>query len=251
MTIVAVVALGLPAAPVAAQTTDDPRIDAIIEKMDDLYRSKSSYADIEMEIVTRHWQRTLKMEAWTQGQEKTFIRIQSPRKEAGMGTLRIDNEMWNYLPRVNKVIKVPPSMMSSSWMGSDFTNDDLVNEVTLRDDYTVEFTTVDSPRDSVLYVKATPHEGVPVVWGWYIMAVKEESYLPLWEEYYDEQGRMMRRAEFSDVRTVDGRTIPTTMAMIPQSDEKKGNKTVIRYKEIRFDIPVDDDTFSLRNLRTQ
>ena len=228
----------------------DPRIDEIIDTMDDLYRSESSYAHMQMQIVTKHWERTLEMEAWTEGLDKTFIRVLSPRKEAGMGTLRLDREMWNYLPKVNKVIKVPPSMMSSSWMGSDFTNDDLVSEVTLADDYTVEFTTIASPREGVLYLKATPHEGVPVVWGYYIMAVQEESYLPLWEEYYDEKGQAMRRAEFSDVRTFGGRTLPTTMTMIPQSKEKEGNRTVIRYEEIEFDIPIGSDVFSLRNLRS-
>jgi outer membrane lipoprotein-sorting protein len=244
-------AVALVAAPRGAAQDRDPRIDEIIDKLDDLYRSKSSYAVIEMDIVTPHWERTLKMEAWTEGLDKTFIRIQAPRKEEGMGTLRIDNEMWNYLPKVNKVIKVPPSMMSSSWMGSDFTNDDLVNEVTLREDYVVEFATVDSPQPGLLYIKATPKEGVPVVWGYYITAVREDSYLPVWEEYYDDDGRAMRRAEFSDVGTFDGRTLPATMTMTPLSEEKKGHRTTLRYKEIEFNVDIENDIFTLRNLRSR
>lgn len=237
------------ALPAAAQTTDVD-VDAIIDKLDALYRSESSHATIDMDIVTPHWERTLSMEAWTEGEDRTFIRIHSPRKEAGMGTLRIDREMWNYLPKVNKVIKIPPSMMSSSWMGSDFTNDDLVNEATLREDYTVEAITVDDPQPGTIYIKATPHEGVPVVWGWYVTALDQESYLPKWEEYYDEKGDMMRRAEFSDIRTFDGRTLPTVMTMIPMSDEKKGNRTTLRYKDIDFDIDIEGDIFTLRNLRS-
>lgn len=225
-------------------------IKTIIRTMDDLYRSKSSHSTISMHIVTQHWERTLDMEAWTLGQDKTFIRIHAPRKEAGVGTLRIDQEMWNYLPKVNKVIKVPPSMMSSSWMGSDFTNDDLVNEATLADDYDVEFTTVDDPDSSLVYVKATPHEDVPVVWGFYVIAIERDSYLPVWERYYDDGGKLMRTAEFSDVRTFGDRTVPSVMKMTPHSDEKKGNYTEIRYSDVEFDVPVGDDVFSLRHLRS-
>ena len=141
-------------------------INQIIKKIDELYRSESSYSEVEMEIVTPRWQRTLSMKMWTKGMKKTFIRILSPRKEKGMGTLRIGNEMWNYLPKVNKVMKVPPSMMMGSWMGSDFTNDDLVDEISYLEDYTYEFEEVESPREGLLYIKAVPDEDVPVVWGY-------------------------------------------------------------------------------------
>lgn len=247
--LIALLAMVVATGTSVAQTRDHD-IDEIIKKMDELYRSESSWSEIEMQIVTPHWERTLTMEAWTEGLDKTLIRVHSPRKEKGMGTLRIDKEMWNYLPKVNKVIKVPPSMMSSSWMGSDFTNDDIVSEVTLVDDYDVEFTTVEDPEPGLLYVKATPHEGVPVVWGYYVMAIREADYLPVWEHYYDEKGRMMRSSVFSDIRTFDGRTLPTVMEMIPHSESKKGNKTVVRYVDIKFDAAVDDDVFTLRNLRT-
>lgn len=239
----------VPPALVTAQPTGAD-VDAIIAKLDELYRSKSSHAMIEMEIVTPHWERTLELEAWTEGLDRTFIRVHAPRKEAGMATLRIDREMWNYLPRINKVIKVPPSMMSSSWMGSDFTNDDLVNEVTLREDYTVELITIDDPEPRMLYIKATPHEGVPVVWGHYVTAVREGSYLPVWEEYYDDDGRATRRAEFSDVGTFDGRTIPATMTMISLSEQREGHRTTLRYTDIEFDVDVDNNVFTLRNLRS-
>ena len=108
----------------SAQNASQADVEEIVKKIDELYRSDSSYAEVEMQIVTPHWERTLRMIAWTEGMEKTFIRITSPPKEMGVATLRISNEMWNYLPRTNKVMKVPPSMMMSSWMGSDFTNDE-------------------------------------------------------------------------------------------------------------------------------
>ncbi|MFZ5979884.1 MAG: outer membrane lipoprotein-sorting protein, partial [Candidatus Zixiibacteriota bacterium] len=119
---------------VGAEEYTDADIKRLIHEVDTLYRSEASYAELEMEIITPHWQRTLAMDSWTEGMDKTFIRIKEPLKEKGVATLRIDNEMWNFLPKTNKVMKIPPSMMMSSWMGSDFTNDDLVKEFSLFED---------------------------------------------------------------------------------------------------------------------
>jgi outer membrane lipoprotein-sorting protein len=220
----------------------------IMVRMDELYRSESSYSDVEMEIVTPNWQRTLHMNIWTEGVDKTFIRILAPKKEKGVGTLRLSNEMWNYFPKTNKIMKIPPSMMMGSWMGSDFTNDDIVKEVTYLDDYTYEWMNIDSPEAGVLYIKCTPKEGVPVVWGHLVMAIREADYLPLWEKYYDEKNRLMRTLTFSDIRDYGDRTLPATMEVIPV--KKDGHKTVVRYTSAEFDIPLDDDVFSIRNLRS-
>ena len=127
-----------------------------------------------MEIVTPHWQRTMAMDAWSIGMDKTFIRIKSPAKDKGIATLRIENEMWNYLPKTNKVIKVPPSMMMSSWMGSDFTNDDLVREFSLFEDYSYEMIRPENAVDSLLYVNCIPREDLPVVWGNVVIAAPVE-----------------------------------------------------------------------------
>lgn len=222
---------------------------AIVKKMDELYRSSSSAATVEMEITTPQWTRTLKMKAWSSGMDKTFIRIMEPKKETGIATLRIGNEMWNFLPNTNKVIKIPPSMMMGSWMGSDFTNDDLVKEYTFINDYTFELTTVDNPQEGAVYVKCTPKEGVPVVWGYIIIAVLEKDYTPLWEKFYDEKGQLMREMNFKDTKTFGKKTIPSVMELIPS--HKPGNKTTIRYLDIQFDIKLDEQIFSLRNLRTE
>ena len=220
----------------------------ILQKMDELYRAESSYSEVTMEIVTPRWERTLEMTVWTEGEEKTFIRIHSPRKEEGMGTLRIGNEMWNYLPKTNKVMKIPPSMMMGSWMGSDFTNDDIVNEITYLDDYTYDWTIVDSPEEGILYIKLTPKEDVPVVWGHLVMAVREDGLLPVWERYYDEKDRLMRTMKFSEVRQFGSRTLPSTMEVVPA--KKEGHRTTVRYTEARFDVPLEDGIFTLRNLRS-
>lgn len=223
-------------------------IKVILEKMDELYRSKTSRSEVTMDILTPHWERTLQMTVWTEGLKKTFIRINSPRKEKGMGTLRIGNEMWNYLPKSNKVMKIPPSMMMGSWMGSDFTNDDLVNEITYLKDYTYEWATVESPKPDLLYIKLTPKEGVPVVWGYFILAVRESDFLPVWEAYYDEKDRLMRTMKFSDIRQFGKRTVPSTMEIIPAN--KEGHRTTARYDEAEFDVPLEDDIFTLRYLRS-
>ena len=221
----------------------------IVQKIDELYRASSSYAKMEMEITTPHWQRTLRMETWTEGTDKTFIRITEPKKEAGTATLRLGNEMWNYLPKTNKVIKIPPSMMMSSWMGSDFTNNDLVQEFTLLEDYHFKIVQPDTSRERYLCIRAVPREGKPIVWGKQLITVREEDYIPVREEYYDEQGELMRVLKFRDIRQLGEREIPTEMVMIPKT--KEDHKTIIRYLDAEFNIEIEKKIFSLRNLRSQ
>jgi outer membrane lipoprotein-sorting protein len=229
-------------------TVTDADVKQVIKDIDELYRSTSSYSEIEMEIVTPHWQRTLAMNCWTQGMDKTFLRLTAPRKEKGVATLRIENEMWNYLPKTNKVIKVPPSMMMSSWMGSDFTNDDLVKEFSLFEDYTYELITVDSAREDLLYINCIPSEDLPIVWGNIVVAARKSDHLPIWQKYYDEKGKLMRVLQYKDIKTFGKRTLPAEMEMIPQT--KEGHKTVIRYLKLDFDVKVDEQVFSLRNLHS-
>ena len=241
-------AIGLPAFPAVPQTAADPRALELVRKIDELYRSRSSYAQVEMEIVTPDWQRTLVLKAWSRGLDKTLIRILEPKKEAGVGTLRIGNEMWNYLPNTDKIIKIPPSMMMSSWMGSDFTNDDLVKEFTFVSDFTFRMVTPDGAQPGLVYVECRPKPGVPVVWDKIIIAVRESDTLPVWQEYYDEKGRVARRLDYSEVKTFGRRTIPSVMEMVPQT--KQGYKTVLRYRDVRFDLPLEDSVFSLRSLQS-
>ena len=227
----------------------DLNVREIVKHIDELYRSESSYAELEMEIVTPHWERTLKMKAWSRGMNKTFIRILAPAKDKDVATLRIENEMWNCLPKINKVIKVPPSMMMSSWMGSDFTNDDLVKEFTWLDDYEFELINPEEAEEGLLYIELIPREDLPVVWGKIILAARRSDYIPVWEKYYDEKGKLMRVINFLDIKTFDGKAIPSVMELIPE--DKEGNKTIIRYLDIKFHSDVSEDTFNLRNLRSR
>ncbi len=239
---------GLMLAAVAiSQTTTDTDVNELIKEVDRLYRSNTSYTEFEMEIVTPHWQRTLSMDAWTEGMKKTFVRIKEPRKEKGVATLRVGNEMWNYLPKTNKVMKIPPSMMMGSWMGSDFTNDDIVKESSLFDDYSYELIDVDSAQDKLHYINCIPREDLPVVWGNIVIAVHKSDSLPVWQKYYDEKGELMRVMTYLEITNMGGRVIPAVMELIPMN--KEGHKTVIRYLKAEFDVVLDDETFSLRNLR--
>lgn len=230
-------------------SSKNPDVQEIIKKIDSLYRSKTSYAELEMQIATPNWERTLTMKVWTKGMDKTFIRILSPQKERNVATLRIKNEMWNYLPKANKIMKIPPSMMMSSWMGSDFTNDDLVKESSLLDDYNYKLVQPADGVKGILYAELVPKEDKPIVWAKIILAVTEKDYLPVREKYYDDKGVLKRVMSFRDLKQFDDRKIPSVLEMIPQN--KPGHKTVIRYREIKFDPEIKEEIFSLRNLQSR
>ena len=225
----------------------DIDVKAIVKRMDELYRSETSQTNMEMQIVTPHWERTLALEVWTQGMDKTFILINSPKKEKGVATLRIGNEMWNYLPKTNKVMKVPPSMMMGSWMGSDFTNDDLVKESSMLDDYTYERITPADAQPDRLYIQLLPKEDSPIVWGKLIVAIRVSDQIPIWQHFYDETGHLMRVMNFKEIKSFDGKTIPSVMEMIPQN--KEGHKTVVRFVDAEFDKGIDEKVFTRRNLQ--
>ncbi len=235
--------------PLHGEKTVNKKAEEIVRKMDELFRARSSAGSMVMEIVTPHWSRTLKCRVWSRGMDDTFIRILEPKKERGMATLRIKNEMWNFLPKTNKVIKIPPSLMMGSWMGSDFTNDDLVKEITFIEDYTFEIISFDNADHGNIYLKCVPKKGVPVVWGHIILAVRDSDYLPVWQKYYNEKGKLMREMYFKDIKKFGSRTIPSVMELIPTN--KKNQKTIVRYLDFQFNIKLDKSIFSLRNLRSR
>ncbi len=215
----------------------------LLKKMDELFRSKSSVSTMKMQIITPNWQRTLEMQSWTLGMDDTFIRVLSPRKDRGVATLKIDKEMWNYFPKINKVIKVPPSMMMGSWMGSDFTNDDLVREVSLVKEYEVSKQTEGENYRLTLI----PKKDTVTVWGKIEFIVNQQTLLPLEQSYFNEKGEKVRSMIFSDIRDFSGKKMPAIMTMIPLN--KTGHKTVIEYVEAEFDVELGDNIFTLRNLQ--
>ncbi len=217
----------------------------LLKKMDELFRSKSSISMMKMQIITPNWQRTLEMKSWTIGMDDTFIRVLSPRKDRGVATLKKDTEMWNFFPKINKVIKVPPSMMMGSWMGSDFTNDDLVREVSLVEEYQVSKSTEGENYRLTLI----PKKDTVTVWAKLSSSLIQKTLLPLEQSYYNEKGAKVRTMVFSNIKNFSGKKMPAIMTMIPLN--KAGHKTVIEYVEAEFDIDLGDNVFTLRNLQTR
>ena len=231
-----------------AQVSRDMTPEEILDYVDDLFRGDSAQGLMAMHIVTEHWERTLELEFWSEGKDKSLIRILAPKKEAGTATLRVDKEIWNYLPKTNKVIKLPSSMMSGSWMGSHFTNDDLVKESRMTEDFTFE-KTFEGQKDGqdVIEITCHPKPDAPVVWGKLIVTVRSSDFLPLHTTYYDEDMNLARTMVSSDFGPLAGRELPRKMTVIPA--DKPGEKTEVSYSELNFDVKLAGDVFSLRNLR--
>ncbi len=229
----------------------DPPVDAteIIRRMDLILRGDTSYGRYHMTILDPDWERRLTFEAWEdRNAKKTFIRILSPAREKDIVTLKIRYEMWNYLPRVERVIKIPPSMMLQPWMGSDFTNDDLVKASSFVTDYSHTVVAKETLQGNPVYrLELIPHVDAPVVWGRILVWVVRQDSMPLRQEFYNERGELIRVLEFSTIRAIHGRRIPTHWVMTPIAEQ--GRKTIVDVVDLQIDVPLDDGIFSLRNLK--
>lgn len=237
----------LAAAALAATTVVQPRapdVERLLDTLDDLYRSTSSIAQIELQVTTPRTTRSLRVKAWTRGQTDALIVIEAPPKEAGTSTLRVGDNLWNYLPRIARTIRVPPSAMLGSWMGTDFTNDDLVKESSLRKDFAARIDRrSDAPPGWWLRLEVKPD----VVGRWArIDILVSDDNLPVIEQHFDRKGRLARVLEFTEVRTLGGRRLPTRLVLTPQ--DVQGQRTEMRYLDIQFNVPLSDDTFSLSRL---
>jgi outer membrane lipoprotein-sorting protein len=218
----------------------------ILDIVDDLFRGESSHAKVTMSVTTAHWDRALTLEMWSKGKDKSLIRILSPKKEKGMTTLRSDNEIWNYLPKVKRVIKLPSSMMSSSWMGSHFTNDDLVKESRMTEDYT--FSIAPEPEEEgTLEIVCIPKPKAAVVWGKVVVTVQDKDIMPLNIHYYDEDMNLARIMTFNDFKKFGSRTLPAKLIIVPS--DKPNESTVVFYEKIDFNLQLKDNLFSLRTLQ--
>ncbi len=220
----------------------------IIDRIDRLMRGDSSHGQVEMTVVTRRWKRTLVLDIWSEGTEKALIRILKPKKEEGTVTLKVESEIWNYLPKIDRTIRVPTSMMMGSWMGSHFTNDDLVKESQLVRDYQIGIS-FEGERDGLKVYELTLHPlpEAPVVWGKIVYQVDKEQLLPRWTRYYGEDGELKRIMTFHDIREMGGRLIPSRMKLVPAN--KQGEYTEMIYHQLEFDMAIPERTFSLSALR--
>ena len=241
---VTVALFAIPAA-LGAQTAAE-----IVDQVDQLLRGNSSEAAVRMEVVTEHWSRSIDMRIWSLGTDYSLIRIDAPPKDAGTATLKAETDLWNYLPRVDRTIKLPASLMGASWMGSHFTNDDLVKESRIIDDYDIEIT-FEGERDGhqVWEFTLTPKPETAVVWGKIVEQVRRADLMPEWVRYYDDLGEVSRTMVFSNFQVMGGRMVPATMVVTPA--DKPDETTTIIYQDLAFDVGLEPSFFSLRNLRSQ
>lgn len=220
----------------------------IIKMVDDKMQGESNKAEMRMTIVRPDWKREITMKSWAKGRDMSLILITGPARDKGTSTLKRKKELWNWQPSIDRTIKLPPSMMLQSWMGSDFTNDDLVRESSIVNDYTHELgeDTVVNNYDCYKIIM-TPKPDAPVVWGKLVVYVEKVELNQLLVYYYDEDAFLVNTMKLSEVKNMDGRNIPTRMEMIPA--EEPENMTVIEYLVMDFDIDISDNFFSIQNMK--
>lgn len=220
----------------------------IIKKADEKMRGTSSHSVMKMTVVRPDWKREVTMKGWSMGNEYSLILITSPARDKGQAFLKRKNEMWNWQPSIDRVIKLPPSMMLQSWMGSDFTNDDLVKESSIVNDYEHELEQDSTINGQEVYkLKLIPKPEAPVVWGKIIAYIDKVHLNQLLVKYYDEDDFLINTLELSEIKEMGGKIIPTVLEMRPA--EEPDHKTVIEYFDLQFDIDLNEQFFSIQNTK--
>ncbi len=220
----------------------------IVKIADERMRGTQSYSEITMKIIRPEWERTMSMKSWSKGEAYSLVLITAPARDKGTASLKRDNELWNWMPAIERTLKVSPSMMMQSWMGSDFTNDDLLRQSSIVYDYThtlLEPETIDGME--CYQIEFIPKPEAPVVWGKILLWVEKDNLNQVKAEYYDEDGYLINTMLLSDMKEMGGRVIPTRMEMIPA--EKEGHKTVLIYEKLDFSVELKDNFFSLQNMK--
>lgn len=234
------------------QATAGPsgNLQEILKGMDDLWRGRSSSGRSTLEVKTGHYRRTMTMDYWSLGEDYFLVRIAAPKRERGTATLKRGDEIYNYLPKAGRVIKIGAAMMGGSWMGSHLTNDDLVQSSRLADDYTATLVSdkPDGKGNRTLEISLVPHKDAAVVWGKQLVQIRMPGYIPLLQKFFDEDLQPAREIRFANIRDFSGRKIPATMTVLPAN--KPGEFTRFTYEQIRFDPPdLNDGFFSLKRLK--
>lgn len=221
----------------------------IVRKADAKMKGEqSSISEMTMKIVRPTWERSVSFKSWSKGTDYSLVLITAPAKENGQSFLKYKREMWSWNPSINRMIKLPPSMLSQGWMGSDFTNDDLLNESSIVVDYTHKLLGKEIISGKNCFkIELIPKENAPVVWGKIILWISEEEYLQLKTEYYDEDAYLVKTETGSNVRTMSGRVIPTRFELVPA--EKAGNKTILTLDKIEFNSPISESFFTQQNMK--
>jgi outer membrane lipoprotein-sorting protein len=221
----------------------------IVRRADEKMRGNTLQSEMIIRTVRPTWTREMTVKAWTMGTQYSMILIKSPQKDEGIAFLKRQKEVWNWMPVLERTIKLPPSMMSQSWMGTDFSNDDLVKESSVLEDYdhSLSGDTLIDNRDCYRIVMI-PKPEAAVVWGKLIVCIDKKDYLELHTKFYDEDGELVNIMNGYDIKVMDNRLIPTRMQMIPM--DKKGQKTELIYKKVLYNRPIDNSFFSLEKMKT-
>jgi outer membrane lipoprotein-sorting protein len=220
----------------------------IIEKMDDNSFGGRLKTNMKMTIIRPKWSRTMELKSWADGNDFSLILVTSPAREKGITYLKREKEMWNFQPSIDRTIKMPPSMMMQSWMGSDFKNDDLVRQSSVVIDYSHKLLTNEKIEGLDCYkIQLIPHEDAPVVWGKVLIWVDVKNFLQLKSEFYDEDDELVNTMLGKDVKVMGGRTLPSKLILIPADEE--GNKTIMEYLSMEFNAKFEDRFFSTQNMK--
>lgn len=220
---------------------------SIVRKADEHARGKTSVAQITIQTIRPNWTRELSMKSWSKGNNMAAILITSPAKDKGVVFLKRYKEVWNWIPSIDRNIKMPPSMMSQSWMGTDFTNDDLVKEASIIEDYThtlLKDTLID--KNPCYQIRLIPKSDAAVLWSRVDMCITKSDYNSIYVTYFDEDGQLVNTLYASEIKNLGGRMLPTRLEMIPA--DKKGNKTILIYKSLQFDLDLKDTFFATQNM---
>jgi outer membrane lipoprotein-sorting protein len=221
----------------------------IIRKADEKFNGeKTSISLMTMTIVRPTWERTIEFKNWTSGKEYSLTLITAPAKDKGQSFLKRQNEMWSWNPTISRLIKLPPSMMSQGWMGSDYTNDDILKESSVVNDYNHTIVGEEEYEGRLCYkIKMVAKEDAAVIWGHQVRWIDKKDFLFLKSELYDQDGYLVRTELGSEIKPMDGRLIPTRIELIPAEEENQ--KTIIEIKEIQFNVAIEDAFFSQQNMK--
>lgn len=234
--------------PLYAADNETARAKKILREIDDLWRGKSSHGRFSMHVKTQHYSRSLELEGWSKGTEQTLMRILKPLKEKGAATLKSGTTIYSYLPRTDRTIRLTSGMMMGSWMGSHFTNDDLVKESRMEEDYIprIAFEGLRDGRQVILF-ELKPKPDAAVVWGKLELLVTKPDYLPVYEKYYDEDLKPARTMTFDKIKLLAGKQRPSVMRLTPA--DRPDEYTEFVYESLQLDIELDDNFFSLARLK--
>lgn len=235
-------------APGVAGATEALDAETLIRHFDRLWRGDTSKATMTMTVKTLRYERTMTMDAWSRGKDYSLVIIREPVKDRDVATLKVGDNIWNYLPKINRVTKVPSSMMSGSWMGSHFTNDDLVKDSSFEADYrsTISFQGVRDGQQVVEITSMTKPDA-PMIWGKVVTLVDAKTLAPRSSRYYDEAGALIRTMTYDHPKTIGERVVPMRMRLQPE--DKPEESTVIEYEDITFGVPLEASFFSLQSLQ--